>query len=78
MTRHTPRPNHCQEVSPLTLKEPFRSASVRCMEYSVLSFMASCSAQCRHNQGIRTHPPPHPVEGALISTSGLPHPGTIC
>ncbi|MPC89735.1 hypothetical protein E2C01_084694 [Portunus trituberculatus] len=77
MTRHTPYPSHCHEVSPLTPKERLRSASVRCMVHSVPSFMTSCSARCRHNQGIRTHPPPHPMEGALISPSGVPHPGTI-
>ncbi|MPC43427.1 hypothetical protein E2C01_037074 [Portunus trituberculatus] len=47
------------------------------MVHSVASFMASCSAQCHHNQKTRTHPPPDSMEGALISSSGLLPPGTI-
>ena len=71
MTRHTPlfiqswsEPSHPE-------KDPPRTGSVWCMVHSVPSFMASCSARCYHNLGIRTHPPSD-YRRNPFSTSELP------
>ncbi|MPC09763.1 hypothetical protein E2C01_002381 [Portunus trituberculatus] len=49
-------PSHCHEVNPLTPKE--LPSSYQCLvhdvQYSVPSFMASCSARCHHKPETQT------------------------